>query len=144
MTHQQLLQRVMEGLRDDLGDYRRLRELLDAQFAAALRHQADEIREVIGGILDVTGKLEQRRRERVDMVQRLLNGERGVSRPSMQALSVRLHPSVRANFDAFCTTLEKLLRDCKRLNRRNCHVLTAQHDMMRQALDLKEYVYAPA
>jgi flagella synthesis protein FlgN len=144
MTPQQALQRVLEGLRDDLVDYGRLRELLDAQFTAALRHRADEVRGVVAQVLEVTARLERRRSERVDLVRRLLAGERDGVRPSMQALSVRLPPSIRGNFDACCTALEKLLRECKRLNRRNCHVLTAQHDMMRQALEPNACTYAPA
>jgi flagella synthesis protein FlgN len=141
MTPNKRMQRLLVGLRDDLADYRRLRDLLDAQFAAALKHRADEIRDVVTRILEVTAVLEGRRRERVELVGLLLAGE--TAAPPMQALSARLPAAIRKNYDAGCAALELRLRECKRLNRRNCHVLTAQHDIMRQVLDPEGCIYGP-
>ncbi len=146
------LQRILAGVRDDMTDYRRLRELLDAQFAAALRHRADEIRDTVGRILELTTVLEHRRRERVRLVEEMLAVERtasGNSRrappgPSLQGISAHLPAGMRANFDACCGRLERLVRECKRRNRRNCHVLTAQHDIVRQVLNPEADIYAPA
>ncbi len=145
------LQRILAGVRDDLTDYRRLRELLDAQFAAALRHRADGIRAAVGGILELTEVLEGRRRERVRLVEEMLaaemtasaNTKRASPGSSLQGISARLPAGMRANFDACCGKLERLVRECKRRNRRNCHVLTAQHDIVRQVLNPQAGIYAP-
>ncbi len=151
MAQSSPLQRILAGVRDDLSDYRRLRELLDAQFAAALRHRADEIRDAVRGILELTAALEGRRRERVRLVEEVLAAERTASGnskrptpgPSLLGISACLPAAMRANFDACCGKLEQLVRECKRRNRRNCHVLTAQQEVMRQVLNPGAGIYAP-
>jgi flagella synthesis protein FlgN len=138
------LQKILAGVRGDLADYRRLRELLEAQFVAALRHRADEIHDVVARILELTAVLDGRRRERVELVGALLAGGTATSGMSLRAVSARLPITLRANFDACCARLEELVRECKRLNRRNCHLLTAQADSMRQVQNPEAYTYAPA
>jgi flagellar biosynthesis protein FlgN len=143
MTRTHSLQRILAGMHGDLADYRRLRDLLEAQFAAALRHRAEESRDVVGRILELTSILDGRRRERALLVGALLAGEIEMPRMSMRAVSARLPATVRANFDACCAELEQRVSECKRLNRRNCHLLTAQQDAMRQVLNPEACIYAP-
>jgi flagella synthesis protein FlgN len=137
------MQRLLVGLRDDMTDYRRLRELLDAQFAAALNHRADDTRDAVAQILELTRLLNARGQERVRLAGRIL-GEGGAGRLSLQAVSARLPAAMRPTFDLCCARLEDLVRECKRLNRRNCHLMTAQHDNMRRAQNPEACIYAPA
>lgn len=144
MTRAKSIERILAGVRDDLTDYRRLRELLEAQFAAALRHRAEEIGDVVGRILQLTAVLDGRRRERVLLVGVLLGAQTATLHSSVQAVSAHLPAALRENYDACWAKLERLVRECKRLNRRNCHLMTAQHDIMRQVLDPGACIYAPS
>jgi flagellar biosynthesis protein FlgN len=141
MTRNQSIQRLLVGVRDDMADYRRLRELLDAQFAAALRHRADETRDVVANILELTRVLEGRRQERVQLAGMILTGS--AAGLSLQSVSARLPAAMRQTFNLCCAKLEQLVRECKRLNRRNCHVMTAQRDNMRRAQNPEACIYAP-
>jgi flagellar biosynthesis protein FlgN len=143
MTPSQSMQRLLVGVRDDMADYRRLRELLDAQFDAALRHRADETGDVVARILELTQVLDGRRRERVQLA-RLILGGGSEAELSLHALSARMPAATRHAFDLCCAKLEQLVRECKRLNRRNCHMMTAQHDSMRRAQNAEACIYAPA
>lgn len=142
MTAAATVRRILAGLQSDVADYRRLEELLNAQFTAALRHRADEVSGTVEHILELTRVLEARRRERVTLAGGLLAGK--APQVSMQAVSVRLPVTARADFDAWCTTLEALVQECKRLNRRNCQLFTSQQDIMRRVLDTEAHIYAPA
>jgi flagellar biosynthesis protein FlgN len=143
MTRNQSMQRLLVGVRDDMADYRRLRDLLHAQFAAALRHRADETRDVVAHILELTRVLDGRRQERVQLAALILTGESAAGL-SLQAVSARLPAAMRQTFNLCCAKLEQLVRECKRLNRRNCHFMTAQRDNMRRAQNPEACIYAPA
>ncbi|MGO8856086.1 MAG: flagellar export chaperone FlgN [Steroidobacteraceae bacterium] len=144
MTPAMTVRCILAGMLGDVADYRRLRALLDAQFSAALRHRAEEISDIVGRIVELTAVLERRRRERVELAGALLAGKVPASRVSLQAVSERLPATARARFDDCCATLEALVTECKRLNRRNCNLLTAQHDIMHRVLKTEAYIYAPA
>jgi flagellar biosynthesis protein FlgN len=144
MTPAMSMRRILAGVLGDVADYRRLRDLLEAQFAAALRHRAQDISDIVNRILELTAVLEARRRERVALAGVLLTGNASGARVTLQAVAERLPVPVRAQFDDCCVTLEALVKECRRLNRRNCNLLTAQHDIMQRLLKTERYIYEPA
>jgi flagellar biosynthesis protein FlgN len=144
MTSATTLRRIFNGMLADISDYRSLRQLLEAQFSAALRHRAQEINEVVSRILELTVALDRRRQERVELASTFLAGKVAPASVSLQALSEQLPLPTRKKFVDCCKTLEALVKECKRLNRRNCNLLTAQHDVMRRVLKTEVHIYAPA
>ena len=141
MTHREALVRILRGLYADVDDYRRLRELLQAQFVAALKHSAEEIGAIADRITDLAATLDGRRRERVRLASLILKGDS--FRVSIKAVSARLPEASRAAFDSCCATLEGLIEECKRLNRRNCRVIMGQYETMQRVLNTEAVTYAP-
>jgi flagella synthesis protein FlgN len=137
-----MVSRLLAGLRSDVADYCRLEKLLSAQFDAAMRHQAEEMGAVVAQILALTAILETRRSERVALAAAILSCS--ASKVSISAVSARLQAAPRAVFDQYCGTLEALVRECKRLNLRNCQLITSQQDIMRRVLNAPQDTYAPA
>lgn len=144
MSKATAIRRIVVGLLSDIEDYRQLRGLLEAQFTAALRHRAAEIEAIVAGILEVVGTLEERRRERTELATALLGGRVSALGPSVDAVAQRVPAAARADFTDCCARLESLVRECKRLNRRNANVLMAQRDVMERTLRAEVHTYAPA
>lgn len=135
------LSRLVQGMRADIVDYRRLRELLDVQFDAALRHQSNALVDVAANITELVDMLDGRRQERVALAGVLIGPEEPVS---MQGVMRLLTESSRASLQADWETLESLVRECKQANTRNCRLLTDQHEIMRRVLNREADTYAPA
>lgn len=131
MKQRSALQKLFQGMRADVEDYRRLRELLEEQFEAIVRHRAEQVRDVVGRISDLASTLDARRRERVELARRLTPAGQ---RPSIVLIAAKLQGASRVAFDECWTSLEALARECKQLNERNCHVLMEQHEIMRRVL----------
>jgi len=142
MTRREALGRLFDGMRADMEDYRVLRGLLEEQFVAALGHRTEEIGLAVERILTVTTTLKQRSRERVQLAAALAGGK--VKRVTMRAVSARLPPQTRQNFDARWSVLEGLVQECKRLNARNGHLLMTQREIMQRVLNTEVDTYAPA
>lgn len=132
MTRREALQKLFQGMHADVQGYRRLRELLDEQFEAALQHRTEQVREVVERISALAQELEARRRERVDLVGRLAPR---AAPPSIGAVAGMLQGAARATFESCWSSLEKLVHECKRLNQRNCRLLMDQYEIMRRVLD---------
>lgn len=144
MKPHEALNRIFRGMRADLHDYSALRELLEAQFRAALEHRTTDICELGERITALVERIEQRRRERVDLATRLMaQTPSAAKRPSISAVADRLQGASRAAFDACWKTLENAVRECKALNERNCRLLMDQHDIMRRVLGQESDTYAP-
>jgi len=142
MTVREALGRLIKGVHADLGDYRTLRELLDAQFEAALKHRSAVIGDVADRISALTAQLEKRRIERVALAKVLAGKPNHVT---IAAVSARLPASARPAFDEWWQTLEKLVQECKRLNQRNCDLLMNQHEILQRVLQAEGGgTYAPA
>lgn len=148
MTRRAALQKLFHDMRADIEDYQRLRQLLQEQFEAAVRHRTEQVRELVERISGIATVLEARRRERVALVRKL--APRAV-KPTIEQLSSQLQGPARASFDRCWTSLYALLEDCKRLNERNCHLLMEQHDIMDRVLkqvvrgeNTQADTYAPA
>ncbi len=130
----------LQLLREDLRDYRRLQEQLDSQFEAALRHQSDRVTQVSESIAALTDALDRRRAQRLRLAQRLTGAEPNRCHRAM----VDLLPAPSAELlAAWMTELEGLVRECKRLNARNCQLLVEQHEIMQRVLNAENTTYAP-
>lgn len=142
MTVREALGRLIKGVHADLGDYRTLRELLEAQFEAALKHRSAVITDVADRISALTAQLEKRRLERVALA-KVLAGKQG--NVTIAAVSARLPANARPAFDEWWNALEKLVQECKRLNQRNCDLLMNQHEILQRVLRTDAGgTYAPA
>jgi len=145
MKPREALNRIFSGMRADLHDYSALRELLDAQFRAALEHRASEICDLGARITALAGQIEQRRLERVELATGLAAQTPNAARQAlMSAVAERLQGTSRAAFEACWKALEHAVRECKALNLRNCRLLMDQHDIMRRVLDQESDIYVPA
>lgn len=133
--------RLVQGMRADIADYRRLRELLELQFDAVLRHQSPTLVDLSGKITALVDTLDQRRQERMTLAGELIGPGKPVS---MQGVVRLLAESSRASVEADWETLEELVRDCKDANMRNCRLLTEQHETMQRVLNQEAHTYAPA
>ncbi len=141
MTNRQALERLFAGMRTDLADYARLRDLLEEQFTAALHHRSAELTGLAERILALTAVLEERRRERVELVRRLLGQES--RQASLQKVAARVPRAARNAFDACRSQLESLVRECKALNLRNCRLVMSQYEIMQRVLGEESHTYAP-
>ena len=135
------LTQLVQGMRADIADYRRLRALLETQFEAALRHQTTGLIDVAAKITELVDTLEQRRQERIALAGALIGPEEPIS---MQGVMRLLAESSRASLQADWDTLEGLVRECKEANTRNCRLLTDQHEIMQRVLNREADTYAPA
>lgn len=142
MTVREALGRLIKGVHADLGDYRALRELLDVQFEAALKHRSAVITDIADRISALTAQLDKRRIERVALA-KILAGKQG--NVTISAVSARLPANARPAFDEWWQTLEKLVQECKRLNQRNCDLVMNQHEILQRVLQVDGGgTYAPA
>ncbi len=136
------LGRLIKGVHADLGDYRTLRELLDVQFEAALKHRSAVITDIADRISALTAQLDKRRAERLALAKVLVGKQSSVT---ISAVSARLPANARPAFDEWWQTLEKLVQECKRLNQRNCDLLMNQHEILQRVLQADGGgTYAPA
>jgi flagella synthesis protein FlgN len=142
MKTRDALSRIFADMCADVEDYVRLRDLLEEQFGAALQHRTDEIGAIGVRITELAAILEERRRERVRLAGVLAVSP--AARPSMAAVVRHLQGTARTRFAACWSSLEALVRECKALNLRNCHLLMDQQDIMRRVLDTQVDIYAPA
>ncbi|AKJ30356.1 flagellar protein FlgN [Caldimonas brevitalea] len=134
------LARLLLGVRADLADYARLRELLQEQFDVALRHDSQQMAETAERISALTAALEARRGERVALAAELLGKDAPVS---MQRLVPLVPAPARAALQDWWQTLEALVRECKALNARNCRLMMDQHEIMQRVLHSEVHTYAP-
>lgn len=135
-----LLAKVVGSVQADQADYDRLRQLLEAQFQAALRHQSDALVDIAAQITDLVAVLEERRGQRVEAAAKLL----GLQQPSsMVALFDLLAPAPRAALAASWDALEGLVNECKTMNLRNGRLLMGQHEIMQRVLNGESDTYAP-
>jgi flagellar biosynthesis protein FlgN len=142
MTSREALHRLFEGMRADAADYNRLRELLEEQFKAALAHRTEEIGVIVEKILGLTSTLGARSRERAELARALSKGR--AKKVTVRAFTAHLPEPARDKFESAWKLLETLVRECKRLNVRNGHLLMTQRDIMQRVLNVEPDVYAPA
>jgi len=111
------------------------------QFEAALQHRTEALTEIGERIIAVTSILEQRRKERQQLVASVLPQGTPLS---MAAVADRLQGASRAAFESCWKALESAIRECKILNMRNCRLLMDQYEIMQRVLNVQSDTYAPA
>ena len=142
-TPRQRWAHIAAGLQQDLKAYAALHTLMDAQFHAALRHDAAAMQEVAQRITAQAQALEQSTQQRVLHAQALLP----VGAPvTMTALFAQLQAPLQQQFLRLWHQLETLVQHCKTRNVRNCQLIMEQAQIMRQVLgatNQDEAIYGP-
>jgi flagella synthesis protein FlgN len=139
MTRQDAMRALLAGIASDLQAYPQLQQQLQLQFEAALRHKASELAAAADGISTLVDAMQQRRAERVALVQRLV-GETG----NMAQAFALLKNTAREKMEADWKSLEQAVIECKRLSKRNGDLLAEQFTIMQRVLHGEEQIYAPA
>jgi flagellar biosynthesis protein FlgN len=138
MTRDQALQRVQDGVGDDLDACHSLLGLLEQQFAAALHHRSARLTELAGEITPILESMEQRRVQRVALVRSLLGPG-----ASMEQLIATLPAQAREALATGWRRLESLVVACKDKNSRNSALLADQFCIMQRVLHGEDQIYAP-
>jgi flagella synthesis protein FlgN len=133
------MKRLLQGVADDLLAYPQLGELLEQQFLAAVKHQSATLAGLAEAIAALVDILQQRREQRVALVQRLL----GPGATMRQAFAL-LKNAAREKMDNDWKRLELMVVECKRLGKRNSDLLVEQYSIMQRVLHGEEQIYAPA
>ena len=139
MSRQDAMRALLAGIAADLQAYPLLQQALQQQFETALRHKATELAAVADAITTLVDAMEQRRAERVALVQRLV----GVTGNMAQAFAL-LKNSAREKMEADWASLEIAVTEAKRLSKRNGDLLAEQFTIMQRVLHGEEQIYAPA
>ncbi len=134
-----MLRQLSDGLRQDLSAYDDLRELLNQQFNAALKHDADQMSELSARILTQVAALDVQRARRRELLVSLLGS---AVEPSVRSLLQRLPASTAQPIAVQWRALEQALTACKTLNLRNCQLISEQQALMQQLMGREEHVYA--
>jgi flagella synthesis protein FlgN len=139
MTRQDAMRQLLAGMADDLLAYQSLKDLLQQQFEAAIKHRTTELGVVAEAISNLVDTLQLRRQQRVALVQRLA----GPAATMLQAFAL-LKNAGRERMEADWKTLEQSVIECKRLSKRNSDLMVEQYSIMQRVLHGEEQIYAPA
>ncbi|MDN3921560.1 flagellar protein FlgN [Roseateles violae] len=139
MSSAQLLIDLLGGMHADRRSYTQLQALLEEQFQAALRHQAEPLMKLAERIGAVVDTLNSQRLTRRQLVARLLGRDQDLSMP---ALLQRLPQASSAVLGQTWSALEQQVRDCKALNARNCELIVQQQALMQRLLGMEQDTYA--
>lgn len=142
MSRVQALLRLASALPTDQLAFAELLVLLEEQFQAALRHQGEELKAVAERITEKCAELEASRSERVSLVEALVPAALDGSERVVAALRLLPAPHAEAAERAWAQ-LEKTVRECKRLNERNCALLMDQYELMQSVLAPEGKTYDP-
>lgn len=138
LTRDQAVARLLDGIRDDLQACTTIRDLLERQFQAALRHRAAELKALADELMPQLDGMEQRRQQRVQLV-RALHG----ATATMDTLLAGLPAAQRTRAGADWERLEQLVRDCKQATSRNGNLMADQYTVMQRVLHGEDQLYAP-
>jgi flagella synthesis protein FlgN len=138
MTRDQAVTRLLDGVQADLGACGTIRDLLERQFKAALRHRGAELAELAGQLTPELEAMEQRRQQRVQLVRALLGPQ-----ATMDDLFGSLPASLRTRGQTDWGKLEALVRDCKQATTRNGNLMAEQFTIMQRLLHGEDDTYAP-
>jgi flagella synthesis protein FlgN len=139
LTRDQAIGQVLEGIQADLGACGVIRDLLERQFRAALRHRSTELTALAEQLMPQLDAMEQRRVQRVLLV-RALHGQQA----GMDALFASLPAAQREQSLAAWRQLEQLVADCQEATVRNRSLMAEQHSVMQRVLHGDDQTYAPA
>lgn len=139
MALQPLLAQLRRGLVEDGAGYERLRGLLERQFQAALRHQAQQLVTLAQEIEHLVAALQAQQGQRSQTLQRLLGRRAG---EGVRGLLRALPAAQREPLQQAWRQLDGQLQACKALNQRNCRLVVEQHALMQRVLGREEVLYA--
>jgi flagella synthesis protein FlgN len=137
LTRDQAVTRLLDGIQADIQACGAVRDLLERQFQAALRHRAAELGELAEALMPELDAMEQRRLQRVQLV-RALHG----ASATMDHLLTGLPAALRTGAAADWERLEQLVRDCKQATARNGSLMADQYSVMQRVLHGEEQLYA--
>ncbi|MBA4341901.1 MAG: flagellar protein FlgN [Methylibium sp.] len=140
MKPAQALAQLLRDMQVDRAGYARLRELLEAQFQAALRHATQALVGLADDITRLVAELEERRATRSRLLAQLLGPAE--AEPTLARLLQRLPASAGQTLTVAWQGLEQQIRECKQMNLRNCRLITEQHALMQRVLGVEEQGYA--
>jgi flagella synthesis protein FlgN len=138
LTRDQAVSRLLDGIQADLQACAVIRELLERQFEAALRHRGAELGELAGELMPQLDAMEQRRQQRVQLVRALHGAD-----ATMDNLLESLDAPQRARAGADWERLEALVRDCQEATVRNSGLMAEQYTVMQRVLHGEDQLYAP-
>jgi flagella synthesis protein FlgN len=138
LTRDQAVARLLNGIQDDLQACTVIRDLLERQFQAALRHRAAELGALAEELMPQLDSMEQRRQQRVQLV-RALHG----AGATMDKLLNGLPAPQRTRAAADWERLEQLVLDCKQATARNGNLMADQYTVMQRVLHGEDQLYAP-
>lgn len=138
MTRDQAVARLLDGIQDDLGACTTIRDLLERQFQAALRHRGTELTALAGELVPQLDAMEGRRQQRVQLVRALFGAD-----ATMDDLFGSLPAPQRDRNAGAWEQLERLVRECKQASVRNGSLMADQYSIMQRLLHGEEQTYAP-
>jgi len=138
MTRDQAVARLLDGIQDDVKASAAIRDLLEQQFQAALRHRGAELTTLAEALMPQLDAMEGRRQQRVQLVRALFGQQAG-----MDQLFAGLPAPQRDDAAAAWDRLETLVRDCKSATTRNASLMAEQHSTMQRLLHGEDQTYAP-
>ena len=138
ITRDQAVARLLDGVQADLGACGTIRDLLERQFQAALRHRGVELATLAGQLTPELDAMEQRRQQRVQLVRALLGPQ-----ATMDELFGSLPAPQRTRGQTDWDKLEALVRDCKQATTRNGNLMAEQFTIMQRLLHGEDDTYAP-
>jgi flagella synthesis protein FlgN len=138
LTRDQAVARLLDGIGADMTACATIRDLLERQFQAALRHRGAELATLAGELTPELDAMEQRRLQRVQLVRALLGPQ-----ATMDDLFGSLPAPQRTRGQAAWEQLETLVRDCKDATARNGNLMAEQFTIMQRLLHGEDDTYAP-
>jgi flagellar biosynthesis protein FlgN len=138
MTRDQAVERLLDGVQDDMKACAAVRALLERQFQAALRHRGAELTALADELMPQLDAMEARRQQRVQLVRALFGAD-----ATMDALFASLAAPQRSAASAAWDQLEQLVRDCKQATTRNGNLMAEQYSVMQRLLHGEDDTYAP-
>lgn len=133
-------QLVADVVADGVG-YRKLAQLFEDQYAAALRLDAALLGQIAKVIAAEADTIDARRRYRAEL---LGNTPGAIAAFGDRAFAGEQHAAKRASFAARCGELKALSTRCQTLAARNGALLAAQYEAMQRVLHGERHVYVPA
>ncbi|MBM2884288.1 flagellar export chaperone FlgN [Chromobacterium phragmitis] len=139
MDRKQVYRELFMTIAADLADYPLLLESLEAQFQAALAHDAAGLEACACRISELCDRLERSRHARQAWVRDLLPVGAELS---MSALLDALPPNLREQGAARWRRLCELVAACRERNLRNGQLLQQRQALLRRVLEGESDVYA--
>lgn len=131
------IKQLMRDLQTDLREYRELHGLLEAQFQAALRHDATALQALAAEVTVLVDRLDQRRLNRRELLNKLLPTHPAPGMADVLALLPAQGP-MRTNAARGWEHLEALVRACKERNARNGRLMADQQAVFQRVLHGEE------